>query len=501
MASYNTNLQDWGAVGQAPPSGYAYADGEPPVDVYDNWKANNVINDIQHLISLTNDRVESDKGTTRPSSPEPAHVFADTGSGDLEWWDASSSSWNRAVDATGDSMSGSLTVNGGLNVSSVLKANKDVKDSAANVVYDQSNKYVPQARLENNSVTVAGNTISLGDSTTIAHSDLSTVPSSAHHSRYSDSEARTAVDGSNVSIAGDADTVDGQDYADIQSWVNNNADVSNAKALGGKDAAEYQLNGIRDIDKSETFNGNYGESVSLTKANIINGNIELEDGGSSTVSNGLSINGFTNSQKTGRVIELHTETASIDASVKASGHNQAYLIDDSDGSTVASQSVSGDFTLTDNAPYPPGTYRLLIDASGSDYTISYDDGGFSSDSSEFVNLIASWNGGKDTNDSYVIDSITANVDPATSGSAVIEWASPSTFQRWDVVTFARTLDNETVTVDIEDGNGNTLKSNIGKNTDISGVSTSKNVTFQVDLARSSTSNNPTFNFAVRQLLR
>lgn len=40
--------------------------------------------------------------------------------------------------------------------------------------------------------------------------------SSAHHSRYSDSEARTAVNGSNVDIAGDADTVDGLHASDLQ---------------------------------------------------------------------------------------------------------------------------------------------------------------------------------------------------------------------------------------------------------------------------------------------
>ncbi|WP_225334916.1 hypothetical protein [Halomicrobium urmianum] len=42
---------------------------------------------------------------------------------------------------------------------------------------------------------------------------------SAHHSRYSDSEARTAVDGANVSISGDADTVDGQHASDLREWV------------------------------------------------------------------------------------------------------------------------------------------------------------------------------------------------------------------------------------------------------------------------------------------
>lgn len=45
-------------------------------------------------------------------------------------------------------------------------------------------------------------------------------PEADTHSRYTDNEARTAVDGSNVSVgfadsAGDADTVDGQEAADL----------------------------------------------------------------------------------------------------------------------------------------------------------------------------------------------------------------------------------------------------------------------------------------------
>jgi hypothetical protein len=63
------------------------------------------------------------------------------------------------------------------------------------------------------------------------HDELTNVGSSDHHSRYTDSEAVAAVNGETslaVDITGDADTVDGQNYSDIQNWVNNNADVPNA---------------------------------------------------------------------------------------------------------------------------------------------------------------------------------------------------------------------------------------------------------------------------------
>lgn len=56
---------------------------------------------------------------------------------------------------------------------------------------DESN---PQIGLSNNSVTVAGNSVSLGGSTAINHSDLSNVGSSDHHAKYTDNEAVSALE-------------------------------------------------------------------------------------------------------------------------------------------------------------------------------------------------------------------------------------------------------------------------------------------------------------------
>lgn len=110
--------------------------------------------------------------------------------------------------------------------------NGDILDGSGNTVYSQTNNWVPQTRLENDSVTVAGNSValgasttvdyvdlndtgasfpipntdlsnssvtvagnvvSLGGSTTIDHSDLSNIGSSDHHTKYTDSEAISAI--------------------------------------------------------------------------------------------------------------------------------------------------------------------------------------------------------------------------------------------------------------------------------------------------------------------
>lgn len=95
MADYTSNLKSWGATGQEFPDNYSYIEDEAPVDDWDNFLTNNLISDVRsHLIPLTNSRIESDSGTTRPSSPEDGHVFYDSDAPVLEQYRAADSSWH-----------------------------------------------------------------------------------------------------------------------------------------------------------------------------------------------------------------------------------------------------------------------------------------------------------------------------------------------------------------------------------------------------------------------
>jgi len=91
----------------------------------------------------------------------------------------------------------------------------------------------------------------------------------------------------------------------------------------------------------------------------------------------------------------------------------------------------------------------------------------------------------------------------TSGNALVSFNSgvPADIDSWDLATFQRTLDGETVTVDVEDDSGNVLFSDIGPNFDISTVDTSKNVTLRANLSRNDTANNPTLDYAARRFTR
>jgi len=54
MVNYTSNLKTLGAAGTEYPDGYSYIEGEQPVDDWDNFVLSNVVDDIQHLVDVTN---------------------------------------------------------------------------------------------------------------------------------------------------------------------------------------------------------------------------------------------------------------------------------------------------------------------------------------------------------------------------------------------------------------------------------------------------------------
>jgi hypothetical protein len=203
---------------------------------------------------------------------------------------------------SGDSMSGVLNL-----------SNNDLKDGTT-TIWDASVGHINQTALENSSFTVAGNTISLGGSTSVSHSDLTDSPASAHHTRYADSEAVSAVNSEvslTVDISGDSDTLDGEHasaFADSghlhdsryitesgdtmngiltlndgstaasRNWVNSNADVPNADyaddadTLDGEHASAF-------ADSGHLHDNRYLLEGGDTLAGILDlGSNDLEDG-------------------------------------------------------------------------------------------------------------------------------------------------------------------------------------------------------------------------------
>lgn len=143
MTNYSTNLDDWGATGEKPPSGYKYSEGEPPVDFFDNWLMDNIITDLQHLTDLTSNRIETDKGTagSEPSSPENSHIYHDQDNERLKVWDVDKAAWRGLIFRDGDTLTG------------VLDLDTYDLEAAGTTVYDASSGYVPRAQIDDQRIT------------------------------------------------------------------------------------------------------------------------------------------------------------------------------------------------------------------------------------------------------------------------------------------------------------------------------------------------------------
>jgi hypothetical protein len=90
-----------------------------------------------------------------------------------------------------------------------------------------------------------------------------------------------------------------------------------------------------------------------------------------------------------------------------------------------------------------------------------------------------------------------------SGNALIAWdtGTPADIDSWDLATFQRTLDNESVTIDIEDGNTNVLRSDISQDTDISDIPVSTDIQLRVTITQADAANNPTCDYLARRFTR
>lgn len=148
MANYTSDLKSWGKSGTEYPDGYGYTETEPPVDAWDNFLVNGLINDVRnHLIPLTNDRIESDVGGSggEPASPETSHIYHDQANERLEMWDSENGEWRGLMFRDGDILSGQLNLGG-----NAITGFRNLTDENGNVIWNYSEGHVPSSQLEIN---------------------------------------------------------------------------------------------------------------------------------------------------------------------------------------------------------------------------------------------------------------------------------------------------------------------------------------------------------------
>ena len=232
------------------------------------------------------------------------------------------------------------------------------------------------------------------------------------------------------------------------------------------------------------------ESVQIESETITGSTADPPDPGAFT---------FSVTYPTGLVIKPNRTLSGVETQVNAnvSGVTTLSLVSDSDGSLIASKSISGSgtYSITADTPLEPGArYRVLVDADGDTYTNARSYSNTASATSSDVDIVSGWS--NNTVDSWTLclNHVTA-LYGVSSGTAYIERPYPPGVHSWDAATFQATPDGETVEVFVEEStDGGTtwdeIQGPISRGDQID-APPSAAVRFRVELSREDTSNNPT----------
>jgi len=227
----------------------------------------------------------------------------------------------RYVTESGDTMSGPLTIGG------------DLSATDGETVWDESAGYIPQGRLENDSLTVAGNSVILGGATAISHPDLSAISSDDHHIRYSDEEAQDAVgnilnpdfiyddSGNQISLSEDTVTVAG-----------------NSVSLGGSTNVDH--NDLSSISSDDHHIRYSDEEAQDAVGSILNGDFVYDDAGNQILLTNNSVTVAGNTVSLGGSTNVdHNDLSSINTD----DHHTRYTNEE------AQDAIAGPFLTAGNA--------------------------------------------------------------------------------------------------------------------------------------------------------
>lgn len=156
----------------------------------------------------------------------------------------------------------------------------ETDDGTPLTIWDDSNSWIPVARLEDNSVTVAGNSVTLGNSTPVdlddltnkPHSALDDAPSSAHHARYTDEEAQDTVGGI---LGANFNYDDASDSIDMSPHAGDSSAHHSRPSFGTDNGSKTITNSGDDLSTSVSFSNTYKHGTLV--ANFTGGEAGTQD--------------------------------------------------------------------------------------------------------------------------------------------------------------------------------------------------------------------------------
>jgi hypothetical protein len=378
----------------------------------------------------------------------------------------------------------------------ITKPKKDSEidhDKTSNRTHEGDN--LGNSALANSAVTVAGKSVSLGESAGIGHGDLSGIDEADHHTKG----VATYVQGTRPSSPGNGET-----------WFEPGTRIYRVWESG----KWHSIPPVSATQEVVTF-GESNVNINQNKTEIASESIHLgtklgdtttttgdDTSGSTDYGSGVEIN--PNKDLYGVEVEISSNTGvAQEVFITDSSEN---ILESKTGSFSSGETVQLETSLSSGTNYYVGIYN-----DGNNYTYGlYDSPSFNYSGADLDVTNGAFymhpNDGANPNvgdySRYSIVNVTGLVK-ATSGDGLVYYNDevPDDIENWDLVTFQKEADGETVTIDVEDDSGNTLYSDIGPNFDISTVSSSDGIRFRVNLSRNSTGNNPRCTYLARRFTR
>jgi len=239
------------------------------------------------------------------------------------------------------------------------------------------------------------------------------------------------------------------------------------------------------------------ESAELTTAETIG----------TTADTGLSgdTNQYGYSNPRGVIINPNKELdgVNLECAQGVTGTTHAYLKKESDGTVLDKVAYTGgsDNPAKLRATLQSGTeYRVVVDNENGDYDLRQSSSASYPYSSTDVDIPkSSYGGNTNTSYRYSVSTITAiTVDAKTSGDTLIEFDNiPQGLSEWGYIEFTRTLNGETVSVDVELDDGTVIATDVPNHFPLAPIDSAKNVRVRANISRKDTNNNPTLDSLTR----
>lgn len=272
---------------------------------------------------------------------------------------------------------------------------------------------------------------------------------------------------------------------------------------GGFERVQQKLP-VRVLEESTAFDGSDGASIEWSNTTRTDpaGGVKLHD--ASSLSRPSDDSTADVSGTGGLTINPNRPLSTpISATVSSqSGQASRITIERVSDGTIINQETGGPWgsgevaTISVPDALVPGTdYGIWLDDQGNGFTKGEATSTDPSAQGPDFDIVDGWLNGTYTNPVAIS---TLSIADQTSGDVLVKWPHPTDIKTWDLATWQRTQDNETVEIDVEDSAGNVLYPNISQNFDVSTVAESEDVYLRARIDRGSTSNDPTLDYAARR---